>query len=139
MVLYGRTTVGLNVSYCGSRHARGRHNTASPRGQLPWYVAHAILENTIIAFSTSGEAVYCGTGSTATLACCDVYGNAGGDWVGYIAGQEGVNGNFSADPLFCDSGNGDYRLQPCSPCLDAAGCGLVGACGAGDETNRGMR
>jgi hypothetical protein len=26
-------------------------------------------------------------------------------------------GNFSADPLFCDAGHGDYRLQPKSPCI----------------------
>jgi len=31
----------------------------------------------------------------------------------------GVTGNISADPLFADSENGDYRLKPDSPCLDA--------------------
>lgn len=25
--------------------------------------------------------------------CCDFYGNAGGDWVGCVAGMNGVNGN----------------------------------------------
>jgi hypothetical protein len=32
---------------------------------------------------------------------------------------EGVNGNISADPMFTDSGGGDFRLKPGSPCLDA--------------------
>ncbi len=37
--------------------------------------------------------------------------------------QGGYNGfgNISDDPLFRDSANGDYRLQPLSPCIDTAG------------------
>jgi len=31
----------------------------------------------------------------------------------------GVNGNLSADPLFMDPVNGDFRLGPDSPCIDA--------------------
>jgi predicted outer membrane repeat protein len=89
------------------------------------------LNNTILAFSTSGEAVYCGTGASVTLACCDVYGNAGGDYVDCLAGQNGINGNFSADPIFCNPGIEDFRVRFCSPCLDAPGCGLVGAHGLG--------
>ena len=57
--------------------------------------------------------------------------------MGCIAGQESINGNFSADPLFCDTVVGDYHLNVFSPC--AAGqnsCGvLIGAldirCGLG--------
>jgi hypothetical protein len=57
------------------------------------------------------------------LACCDVYGNTQGDWVGCLAGGEGVDGNFTADPLFCDPENGDYSLDAVSPCLNVPGCG----------------
>jgi predicted outer membrane repeat protein len=105
----------------------------------------ASLENTIIAFSTQGTAVHCHAEGSATLTCCDVYGNNGGDWVGCIADQLGVNGNFSEDPLFCTD---CYALQDCSPCVDGYGCGQVGAygpacpCGGGpsnvDETTWGQ-
>jgi hypothetical protein len=40
-----------------------------------------------------------------------------------------MEGNLSADPLFCDEGIGDFRLAWESPCADAnspAGCGRVG-------------
>ena len=48
-----------------------------------------------------------------------------------------INGNFSSDPLFCDTlGYGDYRLAANSPCLpDYNDCGvLIGAYGAGCYT-----
>jgi hypothetical protein len=67
------------------------------------------------------------------LTCCDVYGNVGGDWIGCISAQAGTNGNFSEDPLFCDSDTDDFRLQWTSPCLPVySGCGLVGCYGAGN-------
>ena len=88
------------------------------------------LENTVIAFSSAGAAVYC-DGPEPTLTCCDVYGNAGGDWVGCIAGQYGINGNICEDPLFCDPQNGDLTLQGCSPCAPFSPpnpeCDLIGA------------
>jgi hypothetical protein len=95
----------------------------------------ATITNTIVAFGESGEAVYCSPGASATLVCSDVFGNAGGDWVGCIAGQAGMNGNFSANPLFCleDNPVEPYALHEGSPCLpDGSPCGeLVGAFGKG--------
>ena len=90
------------------------------------------FENTIIAFNQCAEPFYCETGGTPTLSCCDVYGNTGGDWVGCIQFQQGISGNFSTDPEFCNWRAGDVHLWSCSPCLNAPGCGLVGALGAGD-------
>jgi predicted outer membrane repeat protein len=95
------------------------------------------IENTIVAFSPEGSAVRCDDDGIVTLSCCDVYGNTGGDWVGCIADQYGINGNFSADPLFCDTLNGVFTLQDCSPCLpgyhpDDYDCsGIIGAYGSG--------
>lgn len=75
------------------------------------------LTNTVIAFNHSGEAVLClEANSNPTLACCDVYGNAGGDWVGCIEDQYGSNGNIAEDPIFCDPVNGELTIRSDSPC-----------------------
>jgi len=94
--------------------------------------ADASLESCIIAFSTSGPAVTALNQSSATLSCCDLFANAGGDWVGSIASQYGVNGNFALDPLFCDLPAGNLRIDGSSPCLPrnhphGAQCGVIGA------------
>jgi len=67
--------------------------------------------------------------SSAQLACTDLWGNAGGDWVGPIAGQLGQAGNLSADPDFCDPAAGDFTLAAASPCApdQSGGCGQIGA------------
>ncbi len=69
--------------------------------------------------------------ATATLTCCDVYQNEYGDWIGCIAGQSGIDGNMSADPLFCWWMNPKerYSLWNDSPCAAANNpeCGTIGA------------
>ena len=94
-----------------------------------------IIENTVIAFCTDGEAVECYSTYTPSVTCCDIYGNAGGDWVDCLEGLEGSNGNASVDPLFCleDNPSEPYSLHEGSPCLaENSPCGeLVGAFGQG--------
>ena len=49
-------------------------------------------------------------------------------------GMGGTGGNFSANPLFCNSANGDYRLDatsPCAPGNSPPGCDLIGALSVG--------
>jgi hypothetical protein len=65
-----------------------------------------------------------------TIGCNDVWGE-GKSYLGDCADLEGSDGNFSADPLFCDASNGDYRLSIDSPCAAPAGCGLIGALDVG--------
>lgn len=95
------------------------------------YGSSATLSNTIIAFSTDGPSFSSGEDSWATLACCDVYGNVGGDWVDCIADQAGLAGNLEADPVLCWDLNpaAPYTLQDGSPCApgNSSGCGLIGA------------
>jgi hypothetical protein len=91
----------------------------------------AAVNNVIVALSASGEAVYCeNSGSTPVLSCTDLFANPGGDWTAPIADQLGINGCFSADPLFCHWLAGDYALagsSPCAPAHSPAGCDLIGA------------
>jgi hypothetical protein len=85
--------------------------------------------HSIIAFNAEGAAIQCEDQSSATLSCCDVFGNAGGDWTGCIAGQQQLAGNLALDPLFCDRQNGVLSLHASSPCApgNAGYCGLIGA------------
>ncbi len=97
----------------------------------------AIIQNTIIAYSPSGAAVVFEEDFLIPiLSCCDLYGNADGDWVGCVADQCGLRGNFSACPSFCDTEIGDFHLCDESPCLPGNHphgyeCGLIGALGEG--------
>jgi len=114
------------------------YNAAGAGGAIYGHDGTLDLRNTIVAFSTDGAAV-AGSGSlTATLECCDLFGNAGGDWVGPVAGQDGsAHHNIALDPQFCDAANGDYTLWSCSPCLGAA-CGQIGAWGQGCADPQGV-
>jgi hypothetical protein len=94
----------------------------------------AIIRNTIITANLEGPAVTCDAGLTVLpeLSCSDIVSNAGGDWVGCIADQAGVDGNLSAPPQFCSSSpgaDGHYALQSDSPCAATAQptCGSIGA------------
>ncbi len=93
-------------------------NAAQQGGAIHTYVVGTgTLENTVLAFAIEGGAFFGeGSGSHLDLACCDIYGNAGGDWTGSIANQLGVNGNICADPFFCDEPNLDFSLREDSPC-----------------------
>jgi hypothetical protein len=90
------------------------------------------ISRSVIAFN-SGFGVYYMVDEEggATISCCNVYGNAGGDYDG--ADQTGLNGNISENPLFCFQNNGDYTLASNSPCLpENNDCGvLMGAYGMG--------
>ncbi|MBC8367036.1 right-handed parallel beta-helix repeat-containing protein [bacterium] len=94
------------------------------------------IENLIVAYGSSGMAVDCSDPAqfAPLVTCNDILGNPGGDWVGPLLGFEAVDGNFSAEPLFCDMIGGNYRLTAdLSPCLPAnSPCGqLVGAYNVG--------
>lgn len=107
---------------------------AAARGGVLWDRpdARVKFEECILAFSTSGEAIFCdGVTRLPRLSCTDVYGNAGGDWVDCIEGQSYLRGNISLDPLFCDGPLEDLQLREDSPCAPYApphpDCPLVGA------------
>ncbi|UCH84508.1 MAG: T9SS type A sorting domain-containing protein [Candidatus Latescibacterota bacterium] len=80
------------------------------------------IHNTIIAFSTHGPAMLCFGTATPVVTCCDIYGNAGGD---VLCGVDGGDNTYT-DPLFCNIAEGDYTLDPASPCAPAnSPCNLL--------------
>jgi hypothetical protein len=119
-------------------------STALHGGGIADYGSNEIyLSRTLISATATGGAIECGESGTATLSCCDLYGNAGGDWVGAIAGQLGLNHNVNLDPQFCSTNpdlDSNWGLQSDSPCLpEASGCGdRIGSLGvACDDTPAG--
>jgi hypothetical protein len=98
------------------------------------------LDGTIVAFSPTGRAVRCDAEATVEASGCDVFGNAGGDYVGCLAGLEGAAGNLSGDPLFCDQGGREFMLGARSPCAtrpdvfhDVIGAWPVGCAGRSSD------
>jgi hypothetical protein len=94
------------------------------------------LEACIFAYALRFPLLTCDGTSDATLVACDLWGNAGGDWLGYQADQLGTDANFRAEPGFCDLGAGDVSLCADSWCLpgtlpNGQGHGQIGAFGAG--------
>jgi len=77
------------------------------------------MVNTITWGNTGGAGNFIAVvGSTLRLGNCDIERG-----LGYIWNPRGTvvdnGGNIDADPLFVDPCNGDYRLLPDSPCIDA--------------------
>jgi len=105
-----------------------------------------IVDFCSLVFSVDGEGAYAADDpSIPDFGCCDIYGNEGGDWVGRIADQYAISGNFSLDPLFCDTSavGSETPVEDCSPCLYhhqpfgdcASQTGLPYAgCGCGEAT-----
>ena len=99
------------------------------------YACTPVVTRTIIAFGQTGPGIGCENGAMPVLACSDIFDNAGGDWIGCLAAQYGVNGNISTNPMFCgeQTPGQEYSLDSSSPCI--AECGIMGAWGAGCSTS----
>jgi hypothetical protein len=76
----------------------------------------------IIAFN--GEAALLAYDFAATVECCLIYGNEGGDWDGLLAPYlvPGAPHNHWRDPLFCDLVAGDVMVAAMSPCVAGNNC-----------------
>jgi hypothetical protein len=120
-IINGSAATVENCTFHGNSGAAGAHIYLNAGSAVT-------VGNSILAFAEVGVAVR-GWGSV-TLTCCDVFGNAGGDWVGAIADQAGINGNICADPMFCSAPE-DLRIHVDSPCAPFSApnpeCDLIGA------------
>ncbi len=103
---------------------------SAPNGTILAGHMQVRLDNCLLCFETIGPAVS-SYYDYAELTCCDLFGNAGGDWVGTIADQYGLHGNIAENPLLCDPENGDFMLDEASPCTPFSDpnpeCDLIGA------------
>jgi hypothetical protein len=106
------------------------HSAYTDGGSFYSHDSDVTIDNSIIAFGPVGQAVQC-VGTPPFISCTDIYGNAGGDWVGCIASQLGWRENFSLDPLFCNREGYNLFLRSCSPCINHGSCGQVGVNGNG--------
>jgi hypothetical protein len=88
-----------------------------------------VIDRTIVAFNGGAAISVVGAG-LPRLTETNLYGHAGGDWVGILSAQSDQDGNFSGDPRFCGRASGRYDLRLGSPCLPGGrpgGSSLVGA------------
>ncbi len=96
-------------------------STPNPNSASVYYAQDAPVSfsRCIISDNSGDEVLICdGTGSFA-IDCSDIFGNASGDWTGCVASQLAGNGNFTADPIFCNPAGDDYRVRSSSPCAPA--------------------
>ncbi len=103
-------------------------------GHICLRTTDASVENSIFAFASNGGGIYqVGTEGTVSFACCDFFGNVGGDFLGDAEDPIGSDGNIAEDPRFCDLERGDFHLVTLSPCLPGNNdCGVqMGVFGEG--------
>jgi parallel beta-helix repeat protein len=83
------------------------------------YDSQSQLVNNIITDPSGQNALYCSPDyySTPALTFNDVF-STGTAYGGVCAGQNGLNNNISADPLFMSLANNDFHLQGASPALN---------------------
>jgi len=97
----------------------------------------ATLSRILVSHTTGAEAIrWNGEGATPTFTCCNVWGNEAGGYSDSIGDQTGVNGNISAQPIYCGVVNAPPFLLSVaanSPCLpENNDCGVqIGAHGQG--------
>ncbi len=102
-------------------------NSASIGSQLSTNPGNVTVSLSIIAYGEGAGALNCV--GTFSLLCTDMFGNEFGDFQDCAAGQAELFGNFSAEPMFCDTANNFYNVLASSQCAPANNsCGeLIGA------------
>ena len=93
-------------------------NSAPTGGGIYCLDGSGSIYHSIVAFSEAGHGVGADApGNVPYLECCDVYGNAAGEYDSVVGDMTGTFHNFSLDPELCGIDIADYRLFDTSPCL----------------------
>jgi len=90
------------------------------------------LERVLVALNNAGEGLYLdGASCTFDIGCTDIFGNAGGDWVGDYLDPIPAGNNLAVNPLFCDPAGDDLGVASNSMCGGTANpdCDTIGARG----------
>lgn len=124
----GGMSGGTFVNCLFIRNASQREGGAiNPGGSaLHMFINCTFADNSV---ATSGAGAIAWEGSPVILTSCILWGNLAGGSPSQLAGEFTVNysdieggwdgiENIDEDPLFLDAENGNYRLQPGSPCFD---------------------
>ncbi|MEW5923563.1 MAG: right-handed parallel beta-helix repeat-containing protein, partial [Candidatus Zixiibacteriota bacterium] len=81
------------------------------------YSSTSVMDHCLVAYSPEGRGVDIGSTTTSCMVrCSDIFGNPDGDYWGALADFFGIDGNISANPLFCDTALADFSLATNSPC-----------------------
>jgi len=109
-----------------------RSNQDAEGAALTWgFQSTLAVENSIVVNGLTP--VTCNAvGASPRFICSDIY--PADAWTGCIEDQLTQDGNFSADPRFCDSALADFTVTADSPCAPTGPCGQVGPNGVGCET-----
>jgi predicted outer membrane repeat protein len=117
---YGPADV-TNCTFFGNRAPSGSHLVYR-------WGASGTISNSILGFGLEGLPLTCPEGGLPEVSRCCVFGNASGDSLCGVLGD-----NAYGDPLFCDAAGGDFSLCSNSTCLPPSNQWgeLVGALGEG--------
>ena len=113
---YGGAIYADNMKILGEYCTFYENGAVNDAAHLYTVLSGSMFSNCIFAFGGGGGAFYSDNNYLA-INNSDMYGNEGGDDHENLYCHIGECGNFSLDPLFCDTSILDLHLAANSPCL----------------------